>query len=122
MSLGQGYIAKAHYDFNLHGGSVGTITLDQNLPVGAKVSDIWFETVDTLTSGSGSVTVRILVGGTNISWNTTYNMAMPFSSLLKIPNIFNRLVPVTTAGPITLEIVTNTITAGKLNIYVKFNL
>ena len=111
-----GGIAKATYDFSVHGGPVGDIELDLKLPANAIVYQGLIDVVTAPTSG-GSATVALKIEGaadllaaTAISSVTGQLDTIPDGAAANV-------VKTTTEQTLTVTVATAALTAGKFHVY-----
>lgn len=112
-------VAKVTYDYAVHGGAVGDISLDLVLPSGAIVYD---GIVDVLTAplSGGSATVALKIQSSADLLGATAKAS--FTGMLD-------LVPAGTAATalkltadrtLKVTVATAALTAGKFNVYIKY--
>lgn len=112
---------KATYDFAVHGGVVGDIPLDLDLPANAVVYDGLIDVVTAPTSG-GSATVALKLEGTADLLAATA-IASVTGQLDTVPDGAGANAVKTTAKrTLTVTVATAALTAGKMNIFLKYYL
>lgn len=62
-SLMAARVARATYDFNEHGGSIGDVQLGVTLPDNAIITRTWYEVLNTLTSATDAATIALKAEG-----------------------------------------------------------
>jgi hypothetical protein len=127
---GLGYlrVAKATYDFAVHGGAIGAINLGVTIPAKAIVCGGFIEVLTTCTTaGADAGTMAISVEGANdivtataVSaggdiWDAGKRAIIPKANTPELTG-----VKTTVARPITATIATQAFTAGKFNVFLFF--
>lgn len=112
--------AKVTYDFALHGGAIGDILLDLTLPKGAVIMNGIVDVVTPLASG-GSATVAIAMGSQSIKGATAI-ASYTGRTALTVDGTGPNSVKLTADRQLKLTIATAALTAGKLNIFVTYDI
>ena len=111
-----GGIAKATYDFSVHGGAVGDIALDLKLPDNAIVYQGLIDVVTDPTSG-GAATVALQIEGTADLLAATA-IASVTGQLDTVPDgTAANVVKLTAEQTLTAVVATAALTAGKFHVY-----
>lgn len=122
--------AKGVYDFDVQGGAVSTINLDDSLNEFGSAGDVvvpsgsvvWSGVIDTITQGATSAS-----GTFSIGLNTTTDLKAA-TAAASITGLV-ALIPVGTAATavkmtadrtLTTSIATGAVTAGKFNVYLQY--
>jgi len=124
-------VARATYDFDLHGGTVGLIILPAMVPPRAMVTRAYFHVDETIVENPvpGGATIDIgllggalwtpsLVGGAgaeNFEEDTTYDTAVDGTAA-------NMVLNGVSGSPIAIDIAVADLTAGKMTIFVEYQL
>ena len=109
-------VAKATYDFDVHGGATGAIGLGVFVPAGAIIQRCTGNVLDTLAS-DGSATVAIAAGTDVLNAATAFNHA----DMVGVDVHLADATPVVAAGgEITWTIAVAALTAGKYDIFVEY--
>lgn len=116
-----GGIVKVTYDFDVHGGAVGDIPLDFELPANAVIVNGFVDEVEDLTS-DGSATIAIkaesaadLKAATAIASYTGRVALIPVGTAATS-------VKTTEARVLTLTVAVAALTAGKMNIFLDYRI
>lgn len=117
-------VAHAYYSFADDGGAVGTITpmISDLIPAGAYIYEA-FAFVETALAGTSGGNVSIGIGATNVATllaNTAYGSVT--GAIPLIPNTAFLTTPfqISAAGQITITVVTHALTAGVIEIFVRY--
>jgi hypothetical protein len=107
-------VAKATYDFDVLGGGVANaVGLGVSVPSGAIVTRVIGSVQDALTS-SGSATVAINIGTTEVNAATAYDHA-DYTAV-----DVHYSTPVAANGEVNIDIAGAALTAGKYDIFVEY--
>lgn len=113
---------KVQYDFSVHGGAVGNISLSGSLPDNAIVVGVVTDILTTPNSTGGTGTIRLNVA-------TDGNLAPALAAdnaqtgvLFSDPDSASADVPVkmTAARTVRVTVATAAVTAGKVNYFIKY--
>ena len=108
---------RADYDFATHGGGIGTIALDAELPLDAIVTNVKSDIITPFTSG-GAATIAIVRGAQELMAALAYNDA----GLTGIDDHAVGNVKITAAGAIGFVIADFALTAGKGSFIIEYKL
>ncbi|EKU98033.1 hypothetical protein Lepto7375DRAFT_7292 [Leptolyngbya sp. PCC 7375] len=104
------------YDFSIHGGAVGTLTLPAEIPDNAIITDAYVDVLVDLTSG-GSATVAI---GLNTTTDILAATAIASVTGVVVAKQGADAFKLTADRKLQVTIATAALTAGKMAIYVKW--
>ena len=114
--------AAFEYDFALHGGVTGTITVGPKLlPAGALILDGLIHVVTAVTS-DGSATVQIMAIGADDIRASTAKGTLTLNALLDtVPDgAATNAIRCTTATQLTFTVGTADLTAGKVRVFLRY--
>jgi len=113
------FIGKATYDFSVDGGAVSAITPASNftIPNNAIITDVYMHTSTAMTTGGGSATVALAIGGVTIHAAQAYDHADWDDEDVTLIEINDKT---TSSGSLTFTVATAALTAGVVNFYVKY--
>jgi len=122
--LGNFRIARAHYDFAVDGGAIGTFTPAQTaaLPSKAIIAGGVIDVITPFTtSASGTMGIGTSAGSSNTSIKAQL-AAASYTGLVAVVPLYTAatMVKLTAAGNITCTIATGALTAGKANIILAY--
>lgn len=112
---------KATYDFAVHGGAVGDIPLDLDLPPNAVVYDGLVDVITAPTSGGAATVALKIEGAADLLAATAISSVT--GQLDTVPNgAAANAVKTTDTRTLTVTVATAALTAGKMNIFLKYYL
>ena len=114
-----GGIAKATYDFSVHGGSIGDIEIGLKFPANAIVYQGLIDVVTDPTSG-GSATVALKIEGAADLLAATA-IASVTGQMDTVPDgTATNVVKTTAERTLTVTVATAALTAGKFHVYLLY--
>jgi hypothetical protein len=109
-------VAKATYDFDVHGGAIGdALGLGVVIPSGAIVTRVIGSAITALAS-SGSATVAINIGSTEVNAATAFDHA----DYVAVDKHYSTPVALAANSEVNLDIAVAALTAGKYDIYIEY--
>ena len=107
-------VARAHYDFSVHGGAISTISLVKTIPAHSTV--IGIRTVElTAIAGTGTIQFKAGTTGLTAALNVAAFTGVDVHALSTVDGI-----KVAVESDLKFVIASNTITAGHLDIFVQY--
>lgn len=113
-NLSNSATVKATYDVAISG-TVGAKPLNVKIPAGAIITDMWTD-AETVLASSGSATLAISAGATALKTATAFDDA----TLVGLDKQTVTLVKLSVESELTVTVAAAALTAGKVNIFVKY--
>jgi len=124
------YLGYAAYDFAVDGGAVSTITPKQNtvIPINAIITEVIISVGATTVGSTGNVSIGLSAGGAGAAAllaNTARASLSTGSIFQGVPvqsatGANTAYIKMSAAGSVTVTIATNALTAGRLEVFIKY--
>lgn len=123
-------VARATYDFSVHGGAISTIGLGVTLPDNAIITRSWYEVITTLTSTTGPDDATVAIGlptddvGGIVAAIAINDVGNPWDAGLhegiQDGTVAAFSVKTTAAREISVDIAVDPVTAGKFIVFCEY--
>jgi len=116
-----GGIAKATFDLSEHGGAVGSIPIELELPAGAIIHRGFVDVVTAPTSGgSATIALNFIGSGTQAILSATAIASVTGVLALTANTTPVKVVSTTGKAKLNVTVATAALTAGKFNVYLQY--